>query len=485
MKNLLLIIVALFAGINFGFSQLSWINSPAVSPVSSYRGAAATVNVEGNNPQLYVMGGWGTTNGNFNETSIYNFVGDSWEVGPAIPENVKGGSAVSIGNNIYVLCGNDGVDPNINSKLFLKLDAASGEWEYLSEYPLAARYVAMTYNNNNGLIYCAGGSGDYYTGIDNVYAYNPENDSWITCSPLPFISSGGSALTFIGNHLYLVGGLIDEPYNKIFKGLIDVNDPSNISWTHGMPMPVEMLKTSAAYVGNGNILATELDGTFIYDITADTWSDFDPKPNPVKGGNFATFEFDNAYTLGIAGGRDAGDNYIDHIEYRSFEESIKFPVTFLCTLPNGTPITNAEIQILGTNYYTDESGGKVVFLENGTYNYMAQYEGVQSGGSFTIDGESVYIEVMLPVSIDEHQIGFDIYPNPSPGLVNIIVEDVNLRSVLTSVSIINSLGKKVYTSSLSGSGNHFLDFSGFSKGIYFIKLSDKNGRLTIRKLVIN
>jgi N-acetylneuraminic acid mutarotase len=485
MKKLSFVLIALLWVANLSFGQRSWITSPTPSPVSAYRGATITYNGTGSNPQLYVMGGWGTSSGYFNETSVYNFVGDTWDIGPLIPENAKGGSAVCVDDKIYLLCGNDGGDVNINSKVFLKYNIISGDWEYLAEYPVAARYVSMAYNSNNGLIYCAGGSGDYYMAVDAVNAYNPETDSWTVCNTLPFPSSGGSALVFIGNHLYLIGGLINEPYNKVFKGFIDVNDPANITWTYGMPMPVEMDKLSAAYVGNGNIVATDLSGTFIYDISTDNWSNFDPKPTLVKGGNYATFEFENAYTYGIAGGRDVNNNNVDHIEYYSFEENTKYAATFLITLPDGTPVPNAEIEVAGNTIYTDESGCKVIFLENGTYDYTARFEGVITGGTITIDGESVFVEAMLPVSIEEHEIGLDIYPNPSHGQVYIVIEDSEAQNEFTSVSVESLTGQQVYKSSLDASGNHVLNCSDFNKGIYLIILSGSDETKIVRKLMIN
>ena len=112
--------------------------------------------------------------------------------------------------------------------------------------------------------------------------------------------------------------------------------------------------------------------------------------------NYATFKLDNAYTFGIAGGRDGNNDYVDHIEYYSFEESVKFAATFLVTVSDGTPVPNAEIQVAGSTIYTDESGSKAIFLENGTYDYTAQFEGVATGGTFTIDGGSEFIEAELP-----------------------------------------------------------------------------------------
>jgi len=485
MKKFYILFFTVLLGTNFGFSQGSWITSPVTSPVSSYRGAAATVNLDGITPQLYVLGGWGTTSGNFNETSIYNFVGDTWETGPTIPENAKGGSAACIGDNIYLLCGNDGGDVNINSKTFIKYNITSGDWEYLAEYPVAARYVSMAYNANNGLIYCAGGSGDYYMAVDNVNAYDPETDTWITCTTLPFPSSGGSAMVYVGNHLYLVGGLINEPYNKLFKGFVDVNDPSNITWTYGTPMPLEMTKLSAGYIGNGKIVATELDGTVEYDIAADLWANVTSKPTPVKGGNYGYFEAGNVFTFGIAGGRDANNNYVDHAEYITGDESLLFPVTFITELPNGEPVENAEIQVSSNTIYTDEAGSAVLFLENGTYDYTAQYEGAMSGGTFTVDEGSVFIEVMLPVSIDEITVGFNMYPNPSSGIVNIVLDDILANNDLHTVSVVDLPGRQIYQSALRGSGKHLLDCSDFDKGVYFIILTGANNYKIMRKLVIN
>ena len=224
MKKLLFLSLVFALSTIIGFSQGTWQVSNVTSPVSSYRGGTAVYSGSDQH-MMYVFGGWSTSSGEFNETSIYNFTDDTWTTGPNVPENTKGGAAVCIDDNIYLLTGNNGDDNNINSQTFLKYNVSSESWDNLAEYPIAARYVAMAYNPVNGFIYCAGGSGDNYQAVDQVNAYNPETDSWTECTSLPFPSSGGSALVFEGNHIYLIGGLINEPFDKVFKGLINNDFP--------------------------------------------------------------------------------------------------------------------------------------------------------------------------------------------------------------------------------------------------------------------
>lgn len=478
MKKINLLLSILFVLPAMVFSQKSWVSSPGSSPVNSYRGATATYN-SGTNPQLYIFGGWGTSSGNFNETSIYNFVGLTWESGPEIPENTKGGSAICIDDNIYILTGNDGGDNNINSKIFLQYNISSDTWNYLAEYPIAARYVAMTYNPDNGLIYCAGGSGDSYAAVDQVNTYDPENDLWTTCTPLPYPNSGGSALLYIGNHLYFIGGLINQPYDKVFKGLINIEDPTNIIWTQGASMPIEMTKISAGYIGNGQIIATELDGTFLYDISTDIWTDIVNKPTPVKGGNYASFKAEDAYTFAVSGGKDAADNIVDHVDYIIIDYDTKFPATFVLTSATGEPIENAEIEVSSFNLQTDEAGCAIQFLENGTYDYTAHYDELVANGSFTIDGESVYIENQLVVSINENIDQFSIYPNPTTG--KFLLQSDNTR--FSYVEIIDMVGKTVYQSKINNDHTSF-NLEHLEKGIYFIKLTGADNNEFVQKLIL-
>lgn len=471
-----LISLILFLFSSLVFSQLTWEVSTTISPVSSYRGATA-VYTEFDKQWILIFGGWSTSSGNFNENYIYDYETDSWYEGWTVPENTKGGSAVNAYNYVYLLTGNDGADNNINSQTFLKLEVGSATWEYLPDYPIAARYVAMTINSNNGLIYCAGGSGDYYAAIDQVNVYNPWDDTWASCTSLPYPSSGGSALIFNGQHLYLMGGLINQPYDKVFKGLIDNNDPTIITWLPGASMPVEMAKVSAGYLGNGQIIATDLTGTFIYDISTDLWAEAEAKPTLVKGGNFTSIVIDGVYNFTVAGGKDAGENLVDHIEYLPGDENIKFPATFVLTSAMGEPVENAEIQVSSYTIHTDEAGSAVQYLENGTYDYTAHYGNLVASGSFTVDGESVYIENQLLVSIKEIIEQVSIFPNPAKGKFKIF------GAKNSSVEVIDVKGNLVYFSNAIDN-NCSINLSEYGAGLYFVKIIQNDGSVSMQKIVI-
>jgi len=479
MKKIYFLFLVLFAIPGLVLCQLSWEVSTVTSPVSSYRGATA-VYTNLNKQWVLVFGGWSTSSGNFNENYVYDYESDSWYEGYTIPENTKGGAAVYDAYNysyIYLLTGNDGADNNINSKIFLRLNVESATWEYMAEYPIAARYVSMAINPNNSLIYCAGGSGDNYAAVDQVNVYDPSNDSWTSCTSLPYPSSGGSALIFSGQHLYLMGGLINQPYDKVFKGLVDINDPTIINWVPGASIPVEMAKISAGYIGNGQILATDLDGTFIYDISLDIWTDVDNKPSPVKGGNYVSIPIDGVYSFTVAGGKDSDDNLVDHVEYLAGELNTKFPATFVLTMNGGEPAVNAIIEVAGFTLHTDEAGAAVQFLENGTYDYIATYDNLISSGTFVIENNGEYISCELIVGIEENVKHLSIYPNPGNGIFK-------LQGVAnTNIEVIDVKGRLIYNNS-EIDNNCVIDISGSDPGIYFVKIIRGDGSISMKKIVL-
>ena len=69
-----------------------------------------------------------------------------------------------------------------------------------------------------------------------------------------------------------------------------------------------------------------------------------------------------------------------------------------------------------------------------------------------------------------------VYPNPSTGIVNIIGQD------LKSAEVFNTLGQHVATA--AGDGERLsVDLSGQPAGVYFVSVTDKEGRKCVRKVV--
>jgi len=320
-------LLAILLSFSFGYSQNSkslddekshssrmsgtWEVSSQISPVAAYRGAKAAYSNAGQH-KLFVFGGWSTTSGFNNETSIYNVNDDSWSTASNVPTNTKGGSAICVNDDIYLACGNNGVE---NIDTVFKYNIASDTWAQVASYPQSARYCAAAYNYDNGYIYSCGGILGDYTALDNVYVYDPVNDLWDEATPMPYTSTGGSSLIYIENKIFVIGGSLGVEYTKVLIGEIDTNDPLVITWTEGEPIPVEMKKMSAGYIGDSKIIATEQSGTFIYNIAENTWSEADPKPIPVKGANDGSFNMGSNYYFVVAGGKDIDGNFVDHVEY--------------------------------------------------------------------------------------------------------------------------------------------------------------------------
>ena len=77
-----------------------------------------------------------------------------------------------------------------------------------------------------------------------------------------------------------------------------------------------------------------------------------------------------------------------------------------------------------------------------------------------------------------------IYPNPTRGVLNI--EFNNIDNKISSLSIVNVLGDRIYNEVLESSTLKYsnqLDLSKYSDGIYFVRFKTKDGFIT-KKLIL-
>jgi len=94
--------------------------------------------------------------------------------------------------------------------------------------------------------------------------------------------------------------------------------------------------------------------------------------------------------------------------------------------------------------------------------------------------------ISYPVNINETKsINFNYYPNPSVGVINF---EFNVdKSIESNITIFDTKGVSVSESNLmleKGSNMHQYYINHLSKGIYFVKVSTKNGSVT-KKIVVN
>ncbi|MCI5055978.1 MAG: T9SS type A sorting domain-containing protein [Flavobacteriales bacterium] len=105
-----------------------------------------------------------------------------------------------------------------------------------------------------------------------------------------------------------------------------------------------------------------------------------------------------------------------------------------------------------------------------------------------INGEIVNASVTVPTvsGIDSYELAgyFELYPNPTTGIVNI--EYALDHEGTVDLTISNVLGQTVFTTSLGNMSRlttKTLDLSGFEKGVYNIKLSSENGEI-VKKVIL-
>jgi hypothetical protein len=88
-------------------------------------------------------------------------------------------------------------------------------------------------------------------------------------------------------------------------------------------------------------------------------------------------------------------------------------------------------------------------------------------GVITMDGKEVVTRIIGEEDANEL---FNVYPNPSNGLFNIELSNEDKAAMLVT----DITGKVIRAAQLNKNERYTLDLSGYSKGMYFIKMSGKH-----------
>jgi hypothetical protein len=86
------------------------------------------------------------------------------------------------------------------------------------------------------------------------------------------------------------------------------------------------------------------------------------------------------------------------------------------------------------------------------------------------------------IGIDENTFNFNVYPNPTTGLINIAI-DQTVANYDVSVSDMSGRMVANFDSLINGSGVYTLDLSKVISGVYFIKLKNELEEKTVRIIV--
>lgn len=225
-----------------------------VIPYKFYCGSAVSI---GNT--IYIFGG------NYIKTNVYKYdtSTNTWSELTIIPYDFDKGSAVSIGNSIYLFGGEGG------KTTAYKYDTLTDTYTQIANIPYS--FYSGSAVSIGTDIYLLGGY-ENGSGCSKVYKYDTLTDIYTQLSNLPYIFVNGSAVS-IGTDIYLFGSSINNSnYKKCYK----YNTLTN-SYTSLEAIPYDFYSGGAAAIGT-NIYLFGGDGSsarktaYKYNTLTNVWT---------------------------------------------------------------------------------------------------------------------------------------------------------------------------------------------------------------------
>ncbi len=250
--------------------------TPDASANSALPGPALPILEGGAGP----VKGWepgDTAPGNFSDVASNILAAAPWGTGAYIPTGSQyAGAGVTVDGKTFYLIGgrdhiysyDDPIDiPDLDQNL--RYDPATDNWDQsLAPMPTARMNVSAFYNSDDGMIYVPGGfHGGYETYSRNeLEAYDPASDSWVSLSPLPLPKSGANG-GIVNGRLYLFGG------DPLPNNETQIYDIASDTWFGGAPIPVvHKYGADVTYKGYIYVIGGWNETTFYrYDPATNTW----------------------------------------------------------------------------------------------------------------------------------------------------------------------------------------------------------------------
>ena len=218
----------------------SWSELAPV-PTTRYRLGAGVVN-----GILYAIGGNnGTT---YNTVEAYNPATNTWATMAPMP-TARAAVGVAVINGILYAVGGEYIGGSLTN--LEAYNPATNAWTELA--PMPASSAGMAVGVMNGILYAAGGistTGQGYSPLSNLQAYNPATNTWTTLPAMPTargFCSGG----VVNGQLYVAGGETNLALTGVLSTVESYN-PSTNSWTTQASLPTAV-NGSASGVLNGNL----------------------------------------------------------------------------------------------------------------------------------------------------------------------------------------------------------------------------------------
>lgn len=268
------------------------------------------------------------------------------------------------------------------------------------------------------------------TNIRFTQIYDPSADTWTNGTFLPndvsYLSFGASG-TIVNDTIYYFGGARSEGIfgiqNGLRKGIINPDNPTEVSWSISTPDPSV----------NGYRMAATAVGDEVHWV----------------GGSNNTYNFD-----GLA-----------------YDGS------------GGVPIANQDIILnTATNEFSRDIYDQIPMDLRGIANISDNVKYIAGG---MLDNQEVSdkvyrLEWAITSSTDgdlEEDFEISVFPNPTSDRINISHQGTEQ---ITSYQLLNSNGQIIK----SGSLDHDISVQGIASGLYHLKLTMKSGRQIVKKIYV-
>ena len=361
----------------------------------------------------------------------------------------------SIGGRGY-LCG--GVDTaEVIHKDLWAYNPQSDSWTQKADLPGPARRDAISFVVDN-FAYVGSGmdsiSGPSGTTLKDFWRYEPSTNTWAAIADFP--GAGGEGIYFatgfsVGGKGYLCGGKMGS---TLYSSQLWEYKPSNNQWLQRANFPggvryqmLSFVVGSKAYVGMGTDQNIFKKDVYCYDPGANNWQAIAPFPGYERGSASAfTLEQRGFVCLGNNGGLLA-----DLIEYNPKTDSWTLRAVY-----GGSERKSAVSFVIDNKAYVGTGNG---------------YSGKKD--SWYMYAPSNY------AALEELEASIQIYPNPVVSALRIS----GMQGQLKELTIYNSSGKKLRTLDLSHAFDSFIDVSLLESGVFIFSFRLEDGQVFIKKIV--
>lgn len=262
---------------------------PDTAPAPRFNvGLAAT-----DDGRVLLFGGRGTDGVRLADTWVYDVEANTWtELSPPAAPSARDAHALAhVGGGVFVLFGGNltnGPDESPQGDTWT-FDLAAEAWtEQMPATAPPARFQHGMVEAGDGTAILYGGRVDFGVELSDTWAYDAATETWTDLAPLASPGPRSAfALAFDGaGTLVQVGGTVESSAITDETWRYDV---AGNEWTMGAAAGLGAQFTNAAAwleagvivtSGKTDIFGEPMPGTWVYDATADAWSDVTPKSEP-------------------------------------------------------------------------------------------------------------------------------------------------------------------------------------------------------------